>query len=343
MRILHFIKHLRTISLANCLLLTCLSGCDSGGLLDLAFNPPSRKTIDVSKVGVNNFFVHPEFGSIGTQYSEIKNTLGIKFVRVLLAWTDDVQASPGSDRNYSFYDSILSQIPAGVDVLVVLAHTPSWMTNSDNWTTGNNPRLTFNEQWVRPTVQRYKNVGNIIGWEIWNEPNVITVSSDTALALTEPANYAELLASASNIVHSEDRGALVVMAATESIQQNFPNNLNYNKQLKDLGVENFTDVWNVHYYGTRYESVITDSGVKDFLNGVNKPIWVTETGETGPNEQLAYVETTWPFLSENIPGIQRFYYYEYGNTVPVDSNYGLKTTDANFPVSDLYIYLRDHH
>lgn len=341
MKTLTFLKQLRTIFLANCLLLIGLSGCDSGGLLDLAFNPPSRKPIDVSKVGVNNFFVHPEFGSISAQYSEIKNTLGIKFVRVLLAWTDDVQASPTSDRNYSFYDNILGQIPSGVDVLVVLVHTPSWMTNSSNWI-GNDPRLTFNEQWVRPTVRRYKNVGNIIGWEIWNEPNVVTVASDSALELSDPANYAALLASASNIVHDEDPGALVVMAATESIQQNFPNNLNYNKQLKDLGVENFTDVWNVHYYGTRYESVITENGVKDFLNGVSKAIWVTETGETGPTEQLAYVETTWPFLTENINGIDRFYYYEFGDTVPIDVNFGLRTTDPTFPVSDLYIHLRDN-
>jgi hypothetical protein len=318
------------------------SACDSGDLLDLAFDPPSRKPIDTSKVAVNNFFVNPEFGSIAEQFGEIRDTLKIRRVRILLAWTDGVQASPGDELNYSFYDSIISQIPPGVGVVAVLAHTPSWMSNSANWSSSSNPRLTFVDRWVRPTVQRYAGVSGIEAWEVWNEPDAVTVPSDGALNLTDPANYAEMMAYAYNIIKDSDPSSLAIMAASQSIQQNFPTNLNYNKQLKDLGLENVTDVWNVHYYGTRFESVVTSNGVADFLNGVSKPIWVTESGQQGPNEQLAYVETAWPFLTDKIPGIQRFYYYQFGGTEPADVNYGLRTTDPAFPVSDLYIYLRDH-
>jgi hypothetical protein len=78
------------------------------------------------------------------------------------------------------------------------------------------------------------------------------------------------------------------------------------------------------------------------LNSIQKPIWLTESGEQGPNNQLAYVETAWPFLSDKVSGIQRFYYFEYGSTVPAEQNFGLRTTDSNFPVSDLYINLRDN-
>jgi len=292
-------------------------------------------------VGVNNFFVNREFGSIDTQWHEIRDTLHLKFVRILLAWTDGVQASPGSAREYSFYDSIISRIPSGVDVIVVLAHTPSWMGDSSNWSAEGNPRSTFVEEWVRPTVRRYRNVPGIIGWEVWNEPDLTTLSSDSALGLETADNYAEMLSRAYNVIRDEDPSALVVMAASQSIQQDFPNNLRYNKRLQELGAENVTDIWNVHYYGTGYESVVTSNGVQDFLNGVHKPIWVTESGQTSPNEQLAYVETTWPFLLEKIPGIQRFYYYQYGGTEPLESNFGLKTTDPSFPVSDLYVRLRD--
>lgn len=324
------------------MLWTALAGCDSGGLLDLAFSPPDRKPIDRSKVAVNNFFVNPEFGSISDQFSDIRNTLKINRVRILFAWTDGVQSSPDAPLNYSFYDSIISQIPSGVAVDIVLAHTPSWMTNSANWTRDGNPRLTFVDRWVRPTVQRYANVGSVEAWEVWNEPDAVTVPSDAALGLTDPANYAEMLAYASNVIRDNDRSALIVMAASQSIQQNFPTNLNYNKSLRDLGVENFVDVWNVHYYGTRFESVVTENGVADFLNSIGKTIWVTESGEQGPNDQLAYVETAWPFLTEKIPGIQRFYYYQYSGTEPAELNYGLRTTDPALPVSDLYVYLRDH-
>jgi hypothetical protein len=195
---------------------------------------------------------------------------------------------------------------------------------------------------LRPTVARYANNPAIEAWEVWNEPDLTVVPSDIALGLEDPNNYMQMLAAASNVIRSLDGNALILNAATSSIQQNFPNALNYNKAMKDAGVEGLIDVYNVHYYGTRYESVVTNSGVSDFLNSVTKTIWLTETGETGPNEQLAYVETAWPFLKEKIPGIDRFYYYEYGSTQPLESNYGLRTTDPAFPVSDLYVYLRDN-
>ena len=333
-------QSLRKLSLLSLLLM--VTACDSGGLLDLAFNPPGRKPIDRSTVAVNNFFVNPEFGSIQGQFADIVGNLKITRIRLLFAWTDGVQPSPGSSLNYSFYDSIISQVPPGVQVVLVLAHTPSWMTNSANWTSGGNPRTTFVDRWVTPTVKRYANVAGVEAYEVFNEPDAITVASDAALGLTDPANYVEMMAYAYNRIHDNDSNALAVMAASQSIQQSFPTNLNYNKAMRDAGIENVTDVYNVHYYGTRFESVVTDNGVADFLNSISKPIWVTETGEQGPNEQLAYVETAWPFLTEKVPGIQRFYYYLYADTAPAASNYGLRTTDAQFPVSDLYVYLRDN-
>ncbi|MBP9838250.1 MAG: cellulase family glycosylhydrolase [Proteobacteria bacterium] len=336
------ISFLRKI-ISFCLLTVALSSCDSQSLLDLAFNPPGRKPINRSKVALNSFFVNSEFGTVSQQFDDITDNLKINDVRILMVWSDGVQASPGSSPEFGFYDSIVSKIPSNVRAHLVLVHTPSWITNSDNWSAGNgNPRFTFVEEFVRPVVRRYRNVPQIVGYEIWNEPDNTVVSSDSALGLTEPANYAELLAYASNVVKDEDPGALVIMAATKSIQQNFPNSLNYNKALKDLGVESFTDIWNVHYYGKQFESVVTNNGVADFLNGISKTIWVTESGEVGPNNQLAYVETAWPFLEEKIPGIQKFFYYQYGETTPAESNYGLRTIDPSFPVSDLYVFLRDN-
>jgi hypothetical protein len=310
-----------------------LYGCsDAGDLLDLAFNPPGRKPIDRSKVGVNNFFVDREFGSIEGQYDDIRSNLGVPFVRVLLAWTDAVQPSPNAQPDYNFFDNILNRIPPGVEVLVVVSHTPSWMESSANWIDGD-PRKTWIERWLTPTVARYGRLGGIVGFEVWNEPDRTLFESDRALELENADMYFQLLQMGSVAIHRNAPGKLVVNAATQSIQQDFPNRLRYNRRLRDLGAEGLIDVWNIHYYSSSFESVVTS-------NGVAEPIWVTESGEQGPTEQLAYVETTWPFLLEEIPGIQRFYYYQYGETVtPVDNNFGLRTTDSSFPVSDLYLFL----
>lgn len=322
--------------------LFALTACDSGtkDLIDLAIDKPSRKPIDVGKMGVNNFFVDSQFGTISAQYSEIKGTLGLKYVRVLFAWSDQVQPTPSSPLDFSFYDAIINSIPAGVDVLIVVAHTPAWMSSSSNWISGD-PRTTWVERWLKPTLQRYANKPGIIGWEVFNEPNVLTVASDNSLGISTASNYYDLLQKSSAAIRSIDPTSLVVIAATTSIQQNYPHALDFNKQLQELGAEDLVDVWNIHYYGEQFEKVVEKDGVANFLNSINKPIWMTESGIQG-SSQLAYVETTWPFLQEKIPGIERIYYYEYGDTVPVSQNYGLKTTDPQFPVSDLYIYLRDN-
>lgn len=323
----------------SCLLLFLfIFGCaaDAKDLIEVVMDPPSRETIDRSRVGINNFFADSTFGTTREQFLEMRDTLGVNYVRVLFAWTDGVQDSYNGDRFYGFYDEIVENIPAGMDVMVVLAHAPSWISSLS----ASEARNAFVEQWVRPTVERYAGTPGIVGWQIWNEPDNPVGVSDATLVLTDPANYFELLKAGSEVVHSVDPGKLVITAASRSIQQNGKANLNYNKDLRDLGAEEYADVWAIHYYGEQYEKVV--DGVDDFLNGLSLPIWLTESGQQGPNNQLAYVETAWPFLIEKVPGIARTYYYQFAEDTAIDANYGLRTTDPSFPVSDLYVYLRDN-
>ena len=329
--------------LAMLLLTLCAySGCgsDAEELLDLAKDPPERKPINRSLTGVNNFFVNSEFGTISAQFEEIRDSLGLHMVRVLFAWDDNVQPSAGASPNYSFFDDIVEQIPSNVDVVVVLAHTPSWMTNSSNWIDGN-PRKTWVERWVRPTVARYAGRRGIVGWEVWNEPDLTVVASDAALGLETAQNYFELLNLAAPVIRNLDPTRLVVIAATQSIQQKYSAPLDYNRVLRDLGAENLVDVWNIHYYGEQYENVVRNNGVAEFLNSLSTPIWVTESATQGVNNQLAYAERTWGFLRDEIPGIDRIYWYEFSSRSPVESTFGLRTTNQAFPVSDLYVHLRD--
>lgn len=338
------IKHSSiTTKLTSLLLLMILSvaACsDAGDLLDLALSPPKREPIQKELVGVNNFFVDREFGTIPEQYNDISKNLGVKFIRVLFAWSNEVQPTQNSAPNFSFYDSILAAAPDDVDILIVIAHTPTWFTNPASWSDPN-PRKAWIQQWLEPTVARYGNHPRVVGFEIFNEPDLLILPQDEVLGLQNPDNYFEMLSESYRTSRRLAPSKLIMMTATTSIQQNFPNTLNYNKRLRDLGADAFTDVWNIHYYSSSFETIVTSNGVGDFLNGIPKPIWVTESGKTGSNEQLPYVETTWPFLKKEIPAIERFYYFQYGETGPAENNFGLRTTDPEFPVSDLYIHLRD--
>ena len=318
-------------------------GCSSSDLEKLieSVDTPDRKPLTKSTIGVNNFFVNSEFGDIDAQYSDIKGTLGVNYVRVLFAWTNDVQPSPDEAAFVGFYDEIINNAPAGVDLLIVVAHTPSWMTDSANWVNGN-PRKTFVERWLKPLVKRYAGNPRVIGWEIWNEPNLTVVDSDTALGLDQAENYYELLTLGASAVRANDPGKKVVMAATESINQKYPNNLTYNKKLSQLGAASVTDIWNIHYYSDNYENVTVSGGIGDFLNGVGIPVWVTESGKKQPIGQLEYTERTWPFLKEEVSSIERFYYYEYCSSAALTENYGLRTADSTNPISDLYAWLRDN-
>ena len=331
-----------------CLLfLAALVGCNSGGvkdLIDVGLNEPDRETIDTNRLGVNAFVNDARFGSISSQFKEIRDTLRLRYVRVLFTWDNNVQPTPTSTPNFSFYDDIAAKLPEGVEALVVLTGVPSWMSNSANWIEGN-PRTTFAERWVRSVAQRYGTNSRIVGWEIWNEPNVSggQVGSENEIMgfSANAVNYVEMLARSYSISKDIAPGKLVLNAATTAINQNYPGSLNYNRDMRDASALSFTDRWNVHYYGKQYENVVRPGGVADFLNGLPKPIWITESGAQGFDKQLEYGQRVWPFLIDKIPGIERIYQYQFTEASPADVTYGLRNLSGNFPISDLYVYLRD--
>jgi hypothetical protein len=215
------------------------------------------------------------------------------------------------------------------------------MGNRSAWVDGN-PRTTFVKRWVEPLVARYAANPRVVGFQIWNEPNAPGRFDNSVLELdTNAVNYLELLAQSHSAIKRIAPGKLVVNAATTAINQNYPNTLDYNRTLRDNGILNFIDVFAIHYYGRQYENVVRSGGVQDFLSSMGNRIWVTESGAQGVTEQLKYVEQTWPFLSERIPAIERFYYYQMYETGDPATSYGLKNGSSTQPVSDLYVWLRD--
>lgn len=325
--------------------LFCLGfcGCSSSSVDDALdiIDGPERKPIDTSILGTNAFVNDARFGSISRQFLEVRDTLKLRYVRVLFAWNDDVQSSPDAPPNFSFYDAILDEMPAGLEALVVITGIPSWMRDSANWPSGD-PRSAFVERWVRRVVARYGTNPKVVGWEIWNEPNIPSDPDTATLELRDnPENYVELLARAYSVAKDIAPSKLVLNGATTAINQNFPGTLNYNRQMRDAGALSFTDRWNIHYYGQQFENVVRDGGVEDFLNGLGKGVWITESGAQGVNNQLRYGEETWPFLQERIPSIERIYQYQFTEASDATSTYGLRNLNGAMPISDLYVFLRD--
>jgi hypothetical protein len=322
--------------------LISISACNSGGIqdaIDLADGVP-RKTINTDILGVNAFANDGRFGSAQQQFNEVQSTLRLGFVRILVNWDSLAQPSKSSPANFSFFDSVISSIPAGLDALLVVTGAPDWMSNPANWTNGD-PRKTFIEEWVAPAVRRYGGNPRVIGFQVWNEPNQNSTANQALQVNDNAALYVELLAAGAAVVRANAPAKLVVTAATSAINQNYPNTLNYNRAMRDAGAEQHADIWGMHYYGKQYENLIRSGGVKDFANGLSLPIWVTESGAQGVNNQLAYGEEVWPYLTDNISRIQRIYVYQFTEASPPEVTYGLRNLSSGLALSDLYIWLRD--
>lgn len=299
-----------------------------------------RKTIDTRKLGINAFVNDPRFGTVQSQMNEVKNTLRLKFVRVLFAWSNEVQPTPGSRPDYSFYDDIARNIPRGSDALVILTGMPDWMSDPRNWIDGD-PRKTILQRWIRPTIRRYRSHSRIVGWQFWNEPNDTGNPHNSVLEFSSsPARYVEFLRESARAARRLARKKKIVGAATTAIAQNFPDTLEYNQALVAAGVERIVDVFGVHYYGTRLE-VLLLGGAADFLRSIRRPIWITESGEKGTLNQREYAETMWPYLLQEVPRIRRIYQYQFTEATPAETTWGLKNLTPGSTVSDLYIYLRD--
>jgi hypothetical protein len=329
------------------LLLCAIPSCGSNvtdqirDAIDIADGVP-EKDIDRSKLAVNAFFNDQRFGSIPEQFAEIQTALGINHVRVLLAWDDNVQPTPSSPPNFSFYDDILGSIPPGVDALVIMTGVPSWMSNPANWIEGN-PRRTFAEQWVKPVTERYGDLRRISAWQIWNEPNQPERPDNVALDLgNSPTNFVELVSLSYDVCKASAPNTLVVNGSTTAINQNFPGSLDYNRALRDAGLFKVIDVFGMHYYGRQFENVVRSNGVADFLSSVPLRIWVTESGAQGVGEQKKYVRQVWPYLSEKVPTIDRFYYYQMYESSDPKTTYALRNLSTSQALSDLYLYIRDN-
>jgi hypothetical protein len=318
-----------------------LVSCDEQDAVEVAIEKPDRKTIDVARLGINAFANAAQFGSPAQQFAEVQGVLGVNRLRILMNWDDGVQASASSPINFSFYDDLVGSIPDGVQALIVLTNVPSWFQNPSSWS-ASNQRLSFVEQWIVPAVRRYRTNPHVLGFQIWNEPNNDANPQNTFMeVVATPGNYVEMLAAAYSAIKDLAPDKKVFNAATLPLHQNFPNNLKYNEKMRDLGVLQFLDVYAFHFYGDQYEKFIIEP--KKFLNSLGKPLWATESGMQGFDQQLEFGERTWPWLFEQLPNLERVFIYQFAEVSSPATTFGLRNPSAQNGLSDLYVHLRDRN
>lgn len=253
--------------------------------------------VPYAKLGMNVFPRNTAFGDPNTQMADIK-AMGIEFVRINL-WFDTLyMPTASSSPDFTRLDAAVNAARNnGLQIVAILAYIPDWLKGNGNWKT------TYLNSYVIPVVNRYKD--RIDYWEIWNEPDEEIVTG----ALNKfPEDYFDLIKKTAPTIRALDPGCTILSAATANIVADGVAKWNWTQTLLDLGLKNYVDVLNFHYYGDlEYE-----------LSGLGGPmvekagmrVWVTETGRTGFDGQMAYFERNMPYIDKSI-NPERIFWYAY--------------------------------
>ncbi|VAX21507.1 hypothetical protein MNBD_NITROSPINAE02-2121 [hydrothermal vent metagenome] len=291
--------------------------------------------IPYSKIGINAFPRNLTAGNAAGQMNDIKS-LGINYIRINLWFDNFYMASAGSNPSFVKFDQAISAAEsAGLDILAILHPIPTWLRGQGGW------KSTYLNSYVKPVVSRYK--GRVKSWEIWNEPD--NVDSRFGVLDGSADNYFELLKETSAVIRNIDPSGVIVAASAMSIVLDGLSKLNWTKRLIDLGLANYADILNIHYYsdldvelGTVVKATVAQSGMR---------VWVTETGKKGHAGQLSYFSSIMPYINISL-NPERIYLYCYvegaiqNQTVPPDTTYGLLTMYGGVrSESSLYTHLKN--
>ena len=300
---------------------------------DLLFGNGGK--IPRDSLGVQNEFVNTPKGDPLAQGNDIRQTLNIRHIRSSFFFDENYLRSEGASPDFSRFDTILAATPPDTDLLPILAYAPSWLANRSDW------KQVFISRYVIPVLNRYGNDGRIAGWEIWNEPDGFCNGRVAPRGVLDcsPGDYVDLVSRVAPEIRRRS-GAPVVSAATTSINQSFPQHLDFNKAMVSAGLLPLIDVYNFHWYGAQLEK-LTFGGIADFLNGTGKRVWDTESGEQGSTRQLDNAQTVFPDLKDKIHRLERIYIFTYFDGVGPSNTFGLVASDGI--ESDLYQFLRANH
>jgi GH35 family endo-1,4-beta-xylanase len=250
---------------------------------DAGFAADPARATDVDRYGVNLYFgedrtvrepIRRQFQAMGAA--------GIRWARTDFS-REELHRGPGK-YEWDRMDFIVAQAARhGIHVLGVLGESPSWDTTGQGTSYYTYPPRRY-DQWadyVYQTVRRYK--GQVHFWEVWNEEDAARPKGDWA---GTPAEFARLLATASQQVRRADPNAKVVLGGfvggsfSDSIRQSIP----FLKAIlgdRTYPAGKYFDIMNVHTYGTRTQARAQVTQWLETMQEVGLrgvPLWVTEVG-----------------------------------------------------------------
>lgn len=317
-------------------LAACLLAFPSCGLFDQAeelgdivFSGGGK--IPRDSLGVVNEFVDNPKGDPPAQGNDIRSTINVRHVRTTFFFDETFLAAEDSSPDFSRFDVIVASIPADADLLPILAYAPRWLANRGDW------KQVFIDRYVIPVLDRFGDDGRIVGWEIWNEPDGFCNGRTAPPGVLDcsPEDYVDLVRRVAPEIRKRSK-ALVVGAATTSINQSFPDHLDFNREMVADGLLALIDVYNFHWFGRQLEKLAF--GIKDFLDGTGKRVWCTESGDQGVTNQLEHAKDVFPVLKDQVKRLERIYIFTYFDGVGPADTFGLVAADGT--ESDLYQFLR---
>jgi glycosyl hydrolase family 39 (putative alpha-L-iduronidase) len=233
-----------------------------------------------------------------------------------VSWADlEPQKGEWHFETLDRYVALAEEHHAGI--LLVLGQSPAWASarprERSPYHPGNAAEPENVGDWhdyVQTIAARYK--GRILGYEIWNEPNLKqfwTGSVDQMIALAREA---------SDIIHNVDPTANVVSPSAVG-----RDGITWLAKFLADGGRDSVDVIGFHFYVTpaapesmlpvirRVQRVMSENGVQD------KPLWNTETGWSDPkpfpSEGRAAAYLARSYILNWAAGVERLYWYSWDN------------------------------
>jgi hypothetical protein len=277
------------------------NACDRFGELVVAGEtvvPPI--TIEATETAPPRHAVHTLF--VDETIADLAVEAGFDTIVQVLPWRD-VHLAPGQFE-WAAADALVQAVrQRGLNLVLRLDMPPAWAVQNDP--AGLPFDLAAYADFVTAVATRYQ--GKILGYIIWNEPNLAAEWSRSGGDLeahwasfdgwvADPADYVGVLGVAFRRIRAADPQALVVgggLAPTTEISPRAVDDRVFWQQLFAAGMANCVDVIAVHAYGFGLSPDAPDDMHNNLNLGrieqvheimqaaeVDKPVWITELGYT---------------------------------------------------------------
>jgi len=160
--------------------------------------------------------------------------LGATWIRVDFSWSI-IQAKNARTYNFKVYDKVVMAAEhAGLKVLGILTYTPKWARDARcSALVGNDEHAGQKcapadahrfAVFAKTVAYRYR-LHAVYGWEIWNEPNLLSYWREADKAghlVVNPVSYARLATRAANAIHAVDPHIAVITGGLSPMYEPTP-------------------------------------------------------------------------------------------------------------------------